>query len=102
MSDLNSRVTDAIMKAEHLTRDTLLAWHEVAALEDEIARTDDDKQLSEIAQRGVWTARLTIRVLQALDRYSEPCCAQSAHGAHCDCRPCGRCASEGKLEGRHS
>lgn len=69
--DLNGQVTAAILKAEDLTRRALLAWQAVEQAERLLANSERSALERHIAARGVITAAMTVRVLKALDRYSE-------------------------------
>lgn len=69
--ELNGAVTEAIFRAERLTQQAARAWTDVADLEKKLAVLDDipvENIERQTAARGVWTARLRARMLEALCR----------------------------------
>jgi len=71
INQLNADVTAAILEAERHTHLAARAWRKVAQIEGDISREERDAVLRGIGERGVWTASLKARVLEALDRYRD-------------------------------
>jgi hypothetical protein len=66
--DLNSEVSDAIMKAEQATRNCAYWWGEVARLENELSRhTDTPDSEKKIACRGDGCARVKAMIARSLN-----------------------------------
>jgi len=63
--NLNTRVTDAIIRAERLLDDALEAWREVAQLETKLSEQPAGVE-RDIAQRGSAYAELKARILETL------------------------------------
>ena len=69
LDKLHADVTDAIITAEQLLEEAARAWRKVANIERKLSHEERGELLRTIAGRGVWTAALKARMLEALSQH---------------------------------